>query len=144
METADGFIPNTSIPRNKTPPPSPSIVTLEPPEELEEPTNAAHPVQQPTENMPQCLQALDKEQENIANTAPLITLPKYQSGSSNVWLTPTPTSSQSILVLTNQTENVTTSTKPSLFSPEAIRPLPKAPPRKSTNRGRKTRKSTIY
>ncbi|XP_045445765.1 uncharacterized protein LOC123653829 [Melitaea cinxia] len=31
-----------------------------------------------------------------------------------------------------------------LFSPEIVRPLPKAPARKLTNRGRKTRKSTIY
>ncbi|CAF4888489.1 unnamed protein product [Pieris macdunnoughi] len=31
-----------------------------------------------------------------------------------------------------------------MFLPEAIRPLPKAPPRKLTNRGRKTRISTIY
>ncbi|KAG5896732.1 hypothetical protein JTB14_014608 [Gonioctena quinquepunctata] len=30
-----------------------------------------------------------------------------------------------------------------VFTPEAVRPLPKAPPRKS-NKGRKTRKSTIY
>lgn len=33
---------------------------------------------------------------------------------------------------------------PAVFSPEEIRPFPKAPPRKTTNRGRKTRKSTIY
>lgn len=32
----------------------------------------------------------------------------------------------------------------SYFSPEAVRPLPKAPPRKMTNRGRKTRKTAIY
>ncbi|GBP61959.1 hypothetical protein EVAR_45016_1 [Eumeta japonica] len=30
------------------------------------------------------------------------------------------------------------------FSPEAVCSFPKAPPRKLTNRGRKTRKSTIY
>lgn len=35
------------------------------------------------------------------------------------------------------------SSDPVVFTPEAIRPLPKAPPRKS-NKGRKTRKSTIY
>ncbi|KAK2578090.1 hypothetical protein KPH14_001323 [Odynerus spinipes] len=33
---------------------------------------------------------------------------------------------------------------PSGFSPEEVRPYPKAPPRKTTNRGRKTKKSTIY
>lgn len=31
-----------------------------------------------------------------------------------------------------------------VFSPEEVRPYPKAPPRKTSNRGRKTRKSTIY
>ncbi|KAG5890159.1 hypothetical protein JTB14_005179 [Gonioctena quinquepunctata] len=35
------------------------------------------------------------------------------------------------------------SKNPIVFTPEAVRPLPKAPPRKS-NKGRKTRKSTIY
>lgn len=30
------------------------------------------------------------------------------------------------------------------FSPEEVRPFPKAPPRKTSNRGRKTRKSAIY
>lgn len=145
IETGDGLIPNTSIPGDKTPPPLPSILTLEPPEELEEPTNAAFFVQQPMKNMPQYSQALDKEQRNIENPALLIALPEYQSSSNNVRLSPIPsTSFQSIPVLTNQTENVTTSTTPTLFSPEAIRPLPKAPPRKLTNRGRRTRKSTIY
>ena len=32
----------------------------------------------------------------------------------------------------------------SAFSPEAVRPLPKACPRKSTKKGRRSRKSTIY
>ncbi|KAG5887182.1 hypothetical protein JTB14_028985 [Gonioctena quinquepunctata] len=35
------------------------------------------------------------------------------------------------------------SKNPIVFTPEAVRPLPKAPPKKS-NKGRKTRKSTIY
>ncbi|XP_022834565.1 uncharacterized protein LOC111362221 [Spodoptera litura] len=35
-------------------------------------------------------------------------------------------------------------TKPSIFSPESDRPLPKAPPRKTTNRGRKKRQTAIY
>jgi hypothetical protein len=45
--------------------------------------------------------------------------------------------------------NQETSPRPStsafvvVFTPEAVRPLPKAPPRKS-NKGRKTRKSIIY
>ncbi|KAL3270239.1 hypothetical protein HHI36_009295 [Cryptolaemus montrouzieri] len=140
----DGLIPNTSIPGDKTPPPSSSILTLESPEELEEPTNAASFVQQPMENMPQYSQALGEEQVNvITNPALLITL--LLSSISNVRLSPTPsTSFQSIPVLTNQTQNVTTSTTPPLFSPEAIRPLPTAPLRKLTNRGRKTRKSAIY
>lgn len=30
------------------------------------------------------------------------------------------------------------------FTPEAVRPFPKAPPRKEENRGKKKRKSTIY
>lgn len=37
-----------------------------------------------------------------------------------------------------------TSTSLLTFSPEELRPFPKAPPRKTKNRGRKTRKSTIY
>ncbi|KAL3269744.1 hypothetical protein HHI36_008804, partial [Cryptolaemus montrouzieri] len=122
IETGYGLIPNTSIPEDKTPPTSSSILTLEPPEELEEPTKAAFFVQQPMENMPQYSPALDKEQGNIiANRALLITLPVYQSSSSNVRLSPTPsTSFQSIPVLTNQTENVRTSTTPPSFSPEVI------------------------
>lgn len=36
------------------------------------------------------------------------------------------------------------STSKSVFSPEALRPYPKAPPRKAGNRGRKTKKSAIY
>lgn len=46
---------------------------------MEELSNAALLVQQPTENMPQCSQILDKEQENfIANPEPLIILPGHQ------------------------------------------------------------------
>lgn len=36
------------------------------------------------------------------------------------------------------------STSSKHFSPEQVRPLPKAPPRKTSNRGRKTRQSTVY
>lgn len=36
------------------------------------------------------------------------------------------------------------STSTAIFSPEQIRPFPKAPPRKISNIGRKTRKSAIY
>lgn len=112
---------------------------------MEELSNAALLVQQPTENMPQCSQILDKEQENfIANPEPLIILPGHQSSSSAQQISPKPfTSSKAIPVLTNQTENSMTSTTLPLFSPEVIRPLPKVPPIKLKYRGRKTRKSTI-
>lgn len=36
------------------------------------------------------------------------------------------------------------STSAEVFSPESVKPYPKAPPRLKTNKGRKTRKSTIY
>ncbi|KAJ8737171.1 hypothetical protein PYW07_000442 [Mythimna separata] len=36
------------------------------------------------------------------------------------------------------------STSSGIFSPESVRPYPKAPPRLTTNKGRKKRKSTIY
>lgn len=127
IETADGLIQNTSPLEDKTPPQSASILTIELPEELEELSNAPLLVQQPSESKPnKYSQALEKEQENII-------------------VNPEPsTSFQSIPVLKDQMENIATSTTPPLFSPDAIRPLPKAPPRKLTNRGRKTRKSTIY
>ncbi|XP_037870942.1 uncharacterized protein LOC119629361 [Bombyx mori] len=146
LEAADGPIQNINTLEDKTPPTSPSILTLEPQEEMEELSNEALLVQQPTENMPQCSQVLDKEQENIiANPKLLIILPGHESSSSAQQISPKPSkSSQSIPVLTTQTGSIMTLTTPSLFSPEVIRPLPKAPPRKLTNRGRKTRKSTIY
>lgn len=146
IEADDGSIQNTSTLEDKTPPPSPSILTLEQPEESGEPSNAALLVQQPTVNMSQCSQVSDREQENIiANPELLIILPGHQSSCSVQQISPKPsTSSQVIPVLTNQTDNIMTSSTPLLFSPEAVRPLPKAPPRKLTNRGRKTRKSTIY
>ncbi|GBP80086.1 hypothetical protein EVAR_22009_1 [Eumeta japonica] len=83
IEAADGPIQNTSTTEDKMPPQSPSILTLEPPEELEEFT---------------------------------------KHGSSCT----------------------TTDGKYATMLTKAIRPLLKAPPRKLTNRGRKTRKSTIY
>ncbi|CAH1993780.1 unnamed protein product [Acanthoscelides obtectus] len=112
----------------------------------EELSNTALSVQQLTANMSQCSQVPDRQQENItADPEPLITLPGHQSTDIVQQISPKPsTSSQSIPVLSNQTKNIPSPSTTLLFSPEAVRPLPKAPPRKSTNRGRKTRKSTIY
>lgn len=74
----------------------------------------------------------------------MITLPRHQSSGSVQQITPKPsTSSQSIPMLTNHMENIATSSTTLLFLPEAVRPLPKAPPRKLTTRRRNTRKSTI-
>ena len=83
IEATEGPIQNISTPEDKTPTPSPSILTLEPPEESEELSNAALFVQQQTVNMPQCSQVPDREQENIiADPEPLITLPGHQSSGS--------------------------------------------------------------
>lgn len=75
----------------------------------------------------------------------LITPPGHQSIGRVQQISAKPsTSSQSVPVLANQTDNIATSRTPLMFSPEAVRPLPKALPTKISNRGRKTRKSSIY
>lgn len=141
IEAADGPIQYTNTPEDKTPPQSPSILTCELPEDF---SNADLFVEQQTTNIPQYTQLPDREQKNIiTHPEPLISLPRHQSSVQQISLKPS-TSSQSIPVLLNQTENIATSSTPLLFSPEIVRPLPKAPARKLTNRGRKTRKSTIY
>ncbi|CAK1581494.1 unnamed protein product [Parnassius mnemosyne] len=146
IEETECPMQNTITYEDKTPIPSPSILILEPLEESKKLSNAALFVQQQTVNMPQCSQVPGREQENIiVDPELLITLPGYQSSGSVQQISPKPsTSSQSVTLLTNDTKNIATSRTPLMFSPEAVRPLPKAPPRKLTNRARKTRKSTIY
>ncbi|KAK9873256.1 hypothetical protein WA026_021745 [Henosepilachna vigintioctopunctata] len=77
-----------------------------------------------------------KELEELSNVAVLVQLTE------NI-----PQNSQA---LDKEQENIITNPEPLITLPvhrsssKAVRPLPKAPPRKLTNRGRKTRKSTIY
>lgn len=84
------------------------------------------------------------EQENNVNPETFAIPPRHHSIISIQDISPEPsTSTQLIPLLTNQPATLASSSAALVFSPESIRPFPTAPPRK-TNRGRKTRKSTIY
>ncbi|KAG5888828.1 hypothetical protein JTB14_000101 [Gonioctena quinquepunctata] len=107
---------------DKTPPLSPSLLT----EELQTETTVQ---QQAINNSP----VPTKEQENVDERQyTLSTPPRRCSSIINQETSPRPSTSVQAI-----------SKNPIVFTPEAVRPLPKAPPRKS-NKGRKTRKSTIY
>lgn len=118
-------IRNTGTLEDVTPPLSPSILINEPVE-----TVAQQQVIDIRNNTP----VPGTDQENIIEGPETFnTPPKRHVNVSIQQTSPKPsTSAQPI-----------PSGAPSVFTPEAIRPLPKAPPRKA-NRGRKTRKSTIY
>ncbi|KAG5890315.1 hypothetical protein JTB14_032825 [Gonioctena quinquepunctata] len=107
---------------DKTPPLSPSLLT----EELQTETTVQ---QQAINNSP----VPTKEQENVDERQyTLSTPPRRCSSIINQETSPRPSTSVQAI-----------SKNPIVFTPEALRPLPKAPTRKS-NKGRKTRKSTIY
>ncbi|CAG9133859.1 unnamed protein product [Plutella xylostella] len=115
---------NTRPTEDETPPLSPSILSNEPPVETAVEFYAINssPV-------------LRTEQEHIAEgqSQAFKTPPRCQSSISVQQSSPKPsTSAQPMCLRDNE-----------VFSPEQIRPLPKAPPRKS-KKGRKLRKSTIY
>lgn len=110
-------IPNSCAPKDGTQPLSVSDLTHETPLDTE--------IQQHGTGR--------TEQKNITEAPETLNTPSHCSSITVQQTPPEPsTSAQAI-----------SSNEPIVFSPEAIRPLPKAPPRKS-NRGRKTRKSTIY
>ncbi|XP_011136537.2 uncharacterized protein LOC105181464 [Harpegnathos saltator] len=139
-------IRNINTPENEAPPLSPPIIN-EPPVESVEPFNihAARVTQQQAMNIRQQSLVPGTKQENIIlGSETLTTPPRRDSSVSIQQISPKPsTSAQPIPPLTHRPENVASPSAPLVFTPEAVRPLPKAPPRK-TNRGRKTRKSTIY
>ncbi|CAG9137628.1 unnamed protein product [Plutella xylostella] len=115
---------NTRPTEDETPPLSPSILSNEPPVETAVEFYAINssPV-------------LRTEQEHIAEgqSQAFKTPPRCQSSISVQQSSPKPsTSAQPMCLRDNE-----------VFSPEQIRPLPKAPPRKS-KKGRRLRKSTIY
>ncbi|KAK2578344.1 hypothetical protein KPH14_005571 [Odynerus spinipes] len=105
---------------DKTPPLSPSL--------LNKVTNSVEPIS-----------ATSEQARNIQEMSPVSTtisepdithyLRTY-SRSNSVDVQPSSSKSSSVIL--------------SGFSPEEVRPYPKAPPRKTTNRGHKTKKSTIY
>ncbi|KAG5881021.1 hypothetical protein JTB14_018043 [Gonioctena quinquepunctata] len=107
---------------DKTPPLSPSLLT----EELQIETTVQ---QQAINNSP----VPTKEQEKVDERQETLSTPPRHCSSIIIQET-SPRPSTSVQAI---------SKNPIVFTPEAVRPLPKAPPRKSY-RGRKTRKSTIY
>ncbi|KAG5870019.1 hypothetical protein JTB14_013871 [Gonioctena quinquepunctata] len=72
-----------------------------------------------------------KEQKNVDERQETLSTSPRRCSSINQETSPRPSTSVQAI-----------SENPIVFTPEAVRPLPKAPPRKS-NKGRKTRKSTI-
>ncbi|KAG5897900.1 hypothetical protein JTB14_017755 [Gonioctena quinquepunctata] len=107
---------------DKTPPLSASLLT----EGLQTETTVQ---QQAINNSP----VPTKEQENVdERQETLSTPPRRCSSIINQETSPRPSTSVQAI-----------SKNPIVFTPEAVRPLPKASPKKS-NKGRKTRKSTIY
>ncbi|KAG5893169.1 hypothetical protein JTB14_000429 [Gonioctena quinquepunctata] len=107
---------------DKTPPLSPSLLT----EELQIETTVQ---QQAINNSP----VPTKEQEKVDERQETLSTPPRHCSSIIIQET-SPRPSTSVQAI---------SKNPIVFTPEAVRPLPKAPPRKSY-KGRKTRKSTIY
>ncbi|KAG5879584.1 hypothetical protein JTB14_026872 [Gonioctena quinquepunctata] len=73
-----------------------------------------------------------KEQKNVDERQETLSTPPRRCSSINQETSSKPSTSEQAI-----------SKNPIVFTPEAVRPLPKAPPRKS-DKGRKTRKSTIY
>lgn len=90
---------------------------------------------------------------SIINHSPIEMVVQQESIKSSPNLLPsvtTPSGHHSSIIIQETSPEISSSAQiiyssnPPVFSPEAIRPFPKAPPRKNINRGRKTRKSTIY
>ncbi|XP_050549651.1 uncharacterized protein LOC118268371 [Spodoptera frugiperda] len=108
----------TNPPEDETPPLSPSLLNYEQPADM---------VAQPG--------AINSSLVPIIENQETATTPPRHHSSINIQETsPKPsTSAQTI-----------SSIVPAVFSPEIIRPFPKAAPRKNNNKGRKIRKSTIY
>ncbi|KAG5895697.1 hypothetical protein JTB14_021390 [Gonioctena quinquepunctata] len=118
---------------DRTPPLWPSLLT----EELQTETTAQ---QQSINKSP----VPTKEQKNVDERQETLSTPPRRCSSINQETSPRRCSSIYQETSPRPSTSVQAISKnPIVFTPEAVRPLPKAPPRKS-NKGRKTRKSTIY